>query len=376
MILPYPQKDSLYLVLYQASGFLPNGIYGVKEFLYATVDMSKNNGKGEVIEKSISLLNYYVAYGKLSAVKHANGIDWWILTMELEKNIFHRYLLSKNGLKYLDQQIIDPADPDGVGCAVFSPDGRKYVRYNDVVPNLPQLLDIYDFDRCSGLLSNHKRISYINKGGSGVVFSPNSRFLYVGLGTELRQYDMQATNLKDSEKTVAIQDTNTSCLEVPEGFYNGQLAPDGKIYFSTDGCSKVLHIIHKPDLEGLNCQVELRGVKLPTFIFRGLPNFPNYKLGKMAGCSSSTQESKETAVNIYPNPVKNDLTLTFNASYYQKGVFHLTDLQGRRIASYPIQPDHDEYHFDISAIPNGMYLWQLVLDDNIRQTGKVAVMKE
>jgi hypothetical protein len=88
-------------------------------------------------------------------------------------------------------------------------------------------------------------------------------------------------------------------------------------------------------------------------------------------------ELENMQLSIYPNPVSKYLTFRLGyIHHYQKGIFHLTDLQGRRIASYPILPDHDEYRFDISTIPNGMYLWQLVLDDNIRQTGKVAVMKE
>ncbi len=186
---------------------------------------------------------------------------------------------------------------------------------------------------------------------------------------------MQISDLKKSEKSVAKRDNHTSISGVLEGFYNGQLAPNGKIYFCTDGVSKVLHVIHQPDLAGTNCNVELHGITLATTIFKGLPNFPNFKLGKMAGCISSTQESREIAIDIYPNPVKNDLTVTFKDNTYKKGTFHLTDLQGRRIATYPLLPEHEEYRFDISAIPNGMYFWQMVLDAKVQQTGKVVVLK-
>ena len=60
----------------------------------------------------------------------------------------------------------------------------------------------------------------------------------------------------------------------------------------------------------------------------------------------------------------------------QKGTFHLYDTQGNLAATYPLLQNHDEYRFDISNLANGMYFWHLVLDDKIRQTGKVVVMKE
>jgi hypothetical protein len=378
MILPYPQKDSLYLVMYQGSGFIPGTTdYGIKQFYYATIDMSKNKGEGEIIEKTKTIFNYIPAYGKLSAVKHGNGIDWWILVMEFKTNVFHRYILNKNGLQYVGKQSIGVIDPQGVGASVFSPDGTKYARYDDIAVSLGQSMDLYDFDRCSGLLSNNRRVTYMDKGGAGVVFSPNSQFLYVGLGDEIRQYDTKAADLKKSEKSVAKRDKHVSCGTVPEGFYNGQLAPDGKIYFCTDGCSTVLHVIHQPDLAGTACKVELHGVTLPVYSFKSLPNFPNYKLGKMQGCSTATVDINEPInVEISPNPATSNLQIKLKFSDFQKGIFHLYDTQGNLAATYPLLQNQDEYRFDISNLSNGMYFWHLILDDKVRQTGKIVVMKE
>ena len=79
-----------------------------------------------------------------------------------------------------------------------------------------------------------------------------------------------------------------------------------------------------------------------------------------------------------PNPASYDLNLDLfgYVNNYQKGKYALYELQGRPIATYPLLPNHDEYHFDISHLQNGIYLWQLILDDKVRQSGKVVVLKE
>jgi hypothetical protein len=82
-------------------------------------------------------------------------------------------------------------------------------------------------------------------------------------------------------------------------------------------------------------------------------------------------------LSIYPNPCSQFFTLKLNKSnLFQKGKILLLDLQGRNVGTYSVTNNHDEYRFDISNLANGMYFWHLVLDDKIRQTGKVVVMNE
>ncbi len=65
-------------------------------------------------------------------------------------------------------------------------------------------------------------------------------------------------------------------------FYRSQLAPDGKIYISTNLSTYNLHVIHHPDSAGLACQFEQRGVELPTLNGNSIPNFPHFRLGASA----------------------------------------------------------------------------------------------
>lgn len=48
---------------------------------YALLDMTANNGLGNVIEKNVPILTggLYLNYNHAGAVRHANGRDWWIL---------------------------------------------------------------------------------------------------------------------------------------------------------------------------------------------------------------------------------------------------------------------------------------------------------
>ena len=94
--------------------------------------------------------------------------------------------------------------------------------------------------------------------------------------------------------------------------------------------------------------------------------------------SDATVLEKQIIANLYPNPATTDINIDLFGyiNQYKKGIFNLYDTQGNLAASYPLLQNHDEYRFDISNLANGMYFWHLVLDDKVRQTGKVVVMKE
>ena len=94
------------------------------------------------------------------------------------------------------------------------------------------------------------------------------------------------------------------------------------------------------------------------------------KQGKL----SKTEDTQE--VNASLSLDRQNAFLKFENQTFQKGIFHLYDTQGNLTASHPLLQNHDEYRFDISNLTNGMYFWHLVLDDKVRQTGKVVVMKE
>ena len=108
-----------------------------------------------------------------------------------------------------------------------------------------------------------------------LVFSPNSRYLYVSSVEDVYQYDTEAPDIEASMVHIAEWD----------GFYSpgppfatlfdiGQLAPDGKVYIATGNSSLHLHVINDPDQPGVACAFVQHQLELPTYYTNSLPNHP------------------------------------------------------------------------------------------------------
>ncbi len=249
--------------------------------------MANDDGFGEVIEVNQIFLKDTLCYGKLTATKHANGRDWWLLIPKWNSAVYFTFLLTPNGLVSYGTQKIGSAPLTNAGQSVFSPDGTKYVRYNVPGSQVGGYLDIFDFDRCTGLLSNPRNLHLTTQVGMpGAAISPNSRYLYVANGLWLHQYDLEATNLAASKVLIGTYDGYQSPSPTP--FFMLQLAPNGKIYMNSASSVDVLHVIHSPDLPGSACRLEQHGVQLPTRNDWSMPNFPNYRLGPLDGSPCDT----------------------------------------------------------------------------------------
>lgn len=281
---------------------------------YTVIDMSANNGLGKVLEKNVPVVTDTLGQGQLTAVRHANGRDWWLLDHEFVSNSYYRILVDSQGVHNLGTASVGEALPkEGIGQSVFSPDGRFYARINSINTELGQYLDIYEFDRCSGLLESQLRINYNDTAYSaGVAISPNSRYLYVSSYKKIYQFDLLADDIAASKETVAVYD-GFQDDGIGTRFYLAQLAPDGKIYINSPTGTRYLHVIHKPDLPSDSCMVEQHGVQLPRYNRFSIPNHPNYRLGPMAGspCDTLGLSAPPVAMFTHGQDFPNPLWVTF-----------------------------------------------------------------
>ncbi|MBX2927091.1 MAG: hypothetical protein KF852_04590 [Saprospiraceae bacterium] len=168
--------------------------------------------------------------------------------------LFHlRYSDNNYSLTDLLYTVINSKGNGGRGevQAVFSPNGRKFA-----LAHSAQSVTVFDFDRCTGLLSNPYDIRLWPPvvSGRGLAISPSSRYLYVSNIVDLYQYDLYAADISLSVLHIDTYDGFMPPLHTT--FYQQKLAPDGKIYMTANNGVDVLHVIHQPDSAGVACQFE------------------------------------------------------------------------------------------------------------------------
>ena len=294
IILPHSIEEESYHIIYEAPYPIINEegqqTVRVLRLHYALADFSDNNS-GVLVEKDFPLIIDTLDFGKVTACRHGNGRDWWVLIPYIDANEYHRFLLGPDGIEDWGSIRSGEDMSRGLGQAQFSPDGAKYINYG--IPTFNNnYLTIYDFDRCTGLLTNAQTrydtaFAYV----TGIAISENSHFAYESAHTHLYQYDLTASDIFATRTLVAEYDgyyagnypdiTNTT-------FSFAQLAPDGKIYLTNAGSALSLHILQAPNKRGYASRMEQHVLDLPTWTYNGIPNFPYYGLGPWDGSPCDT----------------------------------------------------------------------------------------
>ncbi len=386
IILPKPNSDHLYYLFHADKERPSNGLdWRSANFYYSLVDMSENNGLGKVIEKHEILLNEPLGVGKITATKHSNGIDWWILIRKYMSNEYYRFLLTSDGISNLGIQESGNPVESGVGQAVFSPNGKKYARYNAVSLAEGNNLNIYDFDRCTGSLSNPVQTILIDSAFvGGAAISPNSRFLYISSYNFIYQYDLEADDILTTKDTVAIYDGHLEDIgpffQASTRFFMMQLAPNGKIYVNSPASIKVLHVINAPNEQGEACDIAQHSVRLPTYNAFSLPNFPNYRLGPEEGavCDSiPTNVNQETldllSFKLFPNPAIDKIELNIELPMGSHGEFRLYNAVGQLILQQELHEFESSYLLSLVNLESGIYFYEVGGSDKIWKKGKLII---
>jgi hypothetical protein len=350
-ILPIPTVKNSSVVLYaDIDRQFPNPYFraGLKA---AFIDFNRNNGKGVVLQKDVQVFADTMNGVLATACRHANGRDWWLIGIKFGMSKYYKTLFTPNGFQtQLSQTMpfISSAQASSK-VAYFSSDGKKYAHYSSGTGTW-----LYDFDRCTGELSNRQLIPAvlpIRTYFCGISFSPNSQYLYVTNDSIIVQYDLYAPNITTSGITVARYDYFRDSLGGNTAFFLLQLAPNGKIYGACTGTNHYLHIIHNPNERGLACNVEQHGLRLPTWYNSTMPNFPNFRLGSEPGtvCDSLGIETGVTdttptlpkgegaaqiQLSVSPNPTSGECTVSLPHILQRRGDVRLYDISGKRLETF------------------------------------------
>lgn len=383
-ILPHPDSSNIYYLFHVKKTFhiiSPNNFefFGYP-LLYTKVDMSKNNGLGAVIEKNQIAIADTLHQQHLEAVKHANGKDWWILFPKERSNIHLSVLLNSDGISNVFEQEIGDAqlsEGDGVGQAVFSPDGTRYAKYD-----YKSQVYLYDFDRSNGQLSNFQRlIAEDSSSLGGIAFSPNGRFIYVASPGTIHQFDTWASDIQSSIELIAEWDGFSDGIH-PTSFYQMQLGPDCRIYINTPSSCRYMHVIMDPDLPGEECDLRQHYIMTPSWVSRSLPSFPNYRLGVTPSypCDSTINLATMVAINdvvieednikIFPNPSTEVIHLELEKGI--NGEIVLFNMVGQRVFQQYIYKNEKRYKWSLDGVETGIYFYNIVSEGRLMGSGKLV----
>lgn len=318
LILPFPGDTNKAIVFYLniTDGFETHNL------LYSVIEFNDQFPLGVVTQKDVLLLDPGLS-SLVTATKHGNGRDWWLIIPEEMTNRFFVVLIDPYSITVKDTQTIGhPWDFQvWASQAVFSPDGTKYVRFNPW-----KGLDIINFNRCTGELYEIIESGPLSdpiKEAGGVAISADSRFLYVSNHIELFQFNLHSTDILGSKKLVGIYDGFQDPFRT--NFYQMMLAPDEKIYiFSTSG-NKSIHVIQHPELEGDLCELNQHVIHLPTYIAIGSVNIPYFRNGPLDGSECDTLAINNIPIADFRFEIDTNvagLVYFNNCSYFNPEQFH------------------------------------------------------
>lgn len=414
MTLPLPNDNSrqflLHLRLVETSD--TNAYDYLNDRLQFTeVDVQANNGLGKVLQKNQVLVADSL-HDAISAVRHGNGRDWWVVIPRGRNSQFWKILLTPEGFQTPVLQTIPPPypvfdikfeissdvpplyvdiiTPDEYGheCwagqAIFSPDGSKYCR---VLRSSG--VEIYDFDRCTGEMTFRRYIPlppYTNYpeepiAACGLAISPNSRYLYFNNNEALFQFDLCEENIETGDyELIEEWDRFLDDDFFAASFFQMRNAPDGKIYINPPNSTHYMHIIHEPDKAGKACRFEQRGVSLPRWSYFVLNYFPNYRLYDLADspCDTLGIDDPHPPVKydfsefiIFPNPAGQQVNLYVPQCEGIK--IKVWNISGQLMKEEPFIPGMTMYPLNVSDWPAGAYILAAYIDDENPVVKKIVV---
>ena len=254
IIVPKPGDPNIYYIFAADS----EGNSYIKGYTYSEVDMRLHNGLGDVTaQKNIPL--YAPCSERLTAVKHANGIDYWVLTKGFGNNTFAVYKVDCAGVNTIpvisNTGVTQTGQYSGVGCMKASPDGKKL---SLTINGSNAMGQLFDFNNTTGIISYPIDLTgYDPFSIYGVEFSPDSRLLYISSTTNwINQYDITS-----NDQTIINASAYRIITAAGDDNLALQLGPDQKLYSATISETS-LNVINNPNVYGPGCNLINAGVNL------------------------------------------------------------------------------------------------------------------
>ncbi len=388
IIVPDPGNPNRYYYLFTvSSGFCCNG--DISDGLrYSRIDICLDNALGAVMpnEKNIKIADTVTE--KIAVVKHSNGTDYWILTHKFFSSEFWALRLTANGITDTVISAIGSLH-DGTlsrtqGQLKFSNNGHKIAIAGS---NGLDVLEIFDFNQTTGVVSNMKKIEKINNDHAsiyGVEFSPDDSKLYVQGLTSLglsyaffAQYDLNAGggNIDSINSSLYMIYSDTLGLMSPCGL---QIATNNKIYLVSINDQATLSVVNNPNAQGAACSYQDQAVILSpgTTGSYTLPSFIagfeyNNALKQCDIPDNISAVDAENNISIAPNPFSGNTIIHIPPSMKNR-TMTLINYLGEKVreiytgSSTKIMLNREE-------LPAGLYFIHWTDHKNVSQVRKILI---
>lgn len=263
---------------------------GPRGLNYSIVNMTLDGGRGDIELKNVPLQLNVVE--KVTAVRHCNNRDIWVVTHGAASDIYYSFLVSSSGINTTPvishsgsvlPGVVGPSlvDSSSLGYLKASPDGKKMAAAHWTVN-----ADVSDFNNATGVVSN--TIKLFQPGDPhylvyGIEFSPDSKLLYTTVfyvdpanaqkRNALFQYDVSAT-LPSS--VIASKQLISQTSDPIQVYAALQIGPDNKMYMAKN-VYKHIACINNPNVYGTGCNFVSNAIQwtlpnqessfgLPTFV--------------------------------------------------------------------------------------------------------------
>lgn len=239
--------DQYYIITTDA---IEDGIYNAYHTL---VDMTLNDGLGDVVTDQMNVLFASDVVEGVYAVRSADCLGYWVI---LHKRYGSDFLAFKIGLNGFENIPVVSSGLNGsndltqlqYGQCAFHPDGSMMLH------NSTGGLEIASFDNVNGSLYDFVLIT--NNSISYPVFSPD--------GSKMYFFQNGWYNQADISLFPDISAIQNSITPLDSGFYLGaRVAPDGKLYVKNLLEDNVLSVIQNPNSAGLACNFTAASFPLP-----------------------------------------------------------------------------------------------------------------
>lgn len=310
-----PNRAYLFYGQFKAGNFGPEILKADVIFTCAYLDVSNR----ALISQNNIVMYDTSASGDMQACRHANGRDWWLIKPGIYEDEYFVGLLSPTGISEMQKINIPGIIHRGQfeTYSYFSFDGLKFLHFTG---KRYKYLHEYDFDRCTGTLSNpivHDLTDSIPWGDhNACTVSPDGSKLYIRrsgspenpIDIAFLQYDLS------SETWTRLVGPTASPQLTPNG---KEILLSSRINLS-DTTYRTLSRIKQPNLPGAACDLVLHTDTMQnTITFISPSNFANFRLGPIDGSACDTLGinsieafiKPKADISVYPNPAKEVLNI-------------------------------------------------------------------